>query len=699
MAVLQKIRNKAGIFVIIFVGVALFLFIIDPSTFQVIFNQNDTSVAKINNKKVDYTEFQSYYNYHKNFVLVMQRKSSVTAEEDQRLSQLAWNEILQEYIFDPFVKNVGLSVSDEEMEDLLYGSNIHYIIQQYFTNQETGVIDTTWVRNFFDRAEEDEQTYIIAEYFKRIIKQDRITNKYDNMVAKGFYAPVALAKMDYEEKNNSFDFELLAKNYRNIADTDITFNDSDLQKYYNEHKYLYNENNESRELEYVIFDIIPSSEDTVAIKNEITELYEEFNELSSGFNEFALSNDDLRTQQFFISENELPHGLPEDFFEQETGTTSDIILNYDTYYFTRITEIAVRPDSVRLSHILFLANDTVTIEQCIAKADSIKKLAQNGEDFSLLAFLNSNDDESKVKGGDMGWFTESELRTDINDIAFKGNVGDIETLEANYGVHIFKITDQPAKHRKIKLATINKIVRFSDYTVNQRFAEASNFVVNNPTGAEFDQAVIDKHLAKRIATVGELDNRVSNIQDARNIVRWAYGKDTKIGSVSEVFTFPDKYIVAKVSSIRPKGTTPFEMVKDKVETAVIRDKKAERFIAEFNNEISSSSNLASFAQKEGYKLDSLSKIKFSEFSIPGIGTEPKILGVVDAIDANKISHPIKGNNGVYVLKVYNSTVAPEKTDYSSDQLNIMRSQSGQVYRINEALQKKAKIEDNRARFL
>jgi peptidyl-prolyl cis-trans isomerase D len=302
-----------------------------------------------------------------------------------------------------------------------------------------------------------------------------------------------------------------------------------------------------------------------------------------------------------------------------------------------------------------------------------------------------------MKGGDMGWFTESMLRDDIRDIAFNGKVGDIEKLETTYGVHLFKIMEQPEEHRKIKLATINKLIRFSDQTANKYFADASNFVVNNTTGEAFDKAVIDNNLVKRIATIGELDNRVSTIQDARNIVRWAYDKEVKAGSVSEVFSFPDKYVVAKVSSIKPKGTTPFEMVKDAVETSVIKEKKVEKLIAQFNNEITASSDLASFSQKEGFKLDSV-KVKFSDFSIAGVGTEPSILGIAGGIESNKISNPIEGNNGVYVLKVYNTTIAPEKSDYSSEQLNMMRMQAGQSYRINEALEKKAEIVDNRAKF-
>lgn len=698
MAVLQRIRNKASIFVIIFVGVALFLFIIDPSTFQVLFQRNDTNIAKINGKKIDYSEFQEFYNYHREFALIMNNKGNLSAEEDQRLYQFAWNEILQKNLFEPNINEVGLNVSDEELEDLLYGSNIHYIISQNFTNQQTGIIDTAQVKNFFDRADEDQKTYIIAEYFKKFIKQDRTTNKYDNMVAKGFYTPVAFAKMEYLEKTNLFDFELISKNFRAIPDEEINVTDTDILKYYEKYKYRYYEPKETRDIEYVVFDITPSSEDTININKEIKELYNEFNSLSEGYAEFAISNDEFREPSVFLSKENLPAGLPEDFFEQAVGTTSDIILNKDTFFFTRIIDEAIRPDSVMISHILLLKNDSVTIEDCRVKADSIEKLAKNGEDFSILALINSDDNDTKIKGGDIGWYTEAKLRKDISDIAFKANVGDIERLETDYGIHIFKITNQPEKHKMLKLATVNRLIKFSEQTTNKRFSDASNFCMNNNTAELFDKAIINENLIKRVATIGALDNKFSNIEDAREIVKWAYGKDMKIGNISEVYNFPDKYIVAKVSSIKPKGISPLELVSEKVKASVISEKKAEKDYNILVNDLKTTSSLLDIAQKYGITVDTIKSLSFNSFSIPGIGIEPKINGLFYSIDQNKLSEPIIGNSGVYIINVSKKIPAPEKTDYSSEQLNSMRSLAGQIYRISEAIEKSANIEDYRVKF-
>lgn len=699
MAVLQKIRNRAGIFVIIFVGVALFLFIIDPTTFQGLFSQKDTSVAEINGDDVDYKEFQEFYDTHREFMLVAQRKSNLDSEEDQRIREQAWNDILQKYLMEPYFKEVGLSVSDAELEDLLYGSNIHYVILQNFTNQQTGQVDTAQIRSFFEKAGDDPGYTVIAEYWKNIIKKDRLSTKYNNMVGKGFYTPKKMAEMDYFEKNNTFDFEYVFRPYKSIADEDVKIADSDLKAYYDEHQYMFKEDKASRDIEYVVFNIIPSVEDTLATLDEVKDLYAEFTALEGGYIDFANRYTEYKSPETFIGEEGLPAGLPEGFFNMPVGTNSDIILDNNLYYFTKIVEEGQRPDSVMASHILLVPNDSVPIEVCREKADSLLALVKKGEDFALLAVMNSEDPGSKSQGGDLGWFTDGMMVKEFNEACFTNKPGDVLIAETQFGVHIIKIADQTKPRKKVKLATLNKEIHFSDRTSNFYFSQASSFAAENTTAKQFDEAIVKEKLVKRIASkLGELDNQISGIEDAREIVRWVYGAETKKGDISTVFNFTDKYIVAKVSAIREKGVLPLEDVKETIEPIVLKNKKAEMLIADFNKDIAAKSDLQTIAAKYNAEVDTLNSISFSSFSLPGIGIEPNVNAVVSNIEMNKISEPVKGNNGVFIIKVYNATKAPEKTDFSAEQLGLMRNQASQVYKIFESVEKMAEISDFRAKY-
>ncbi len=699
MAVLQKIRNRAGIFVIIFVGVALFLFIIDPTTFRSLFQKNDTSVAEINGDEVDYKEFQEFFETHREFMLVAQRKSNLDPEEDKRIREQAWNDILQKYLMEPYFEEVGLSVSDVELEDLLYGSNIHSVILQNFTNQQTGQVDTAQIKSFFEKAGDDPGYTVIAEYWKNIIKKDRVSTKYNNMVGKGFYTPKKMAEMDYNEKNNTVDLELVFRPFKSIADESVKITDADLKTYYDEHQYMFMERKASRDIEYVIFNTIPSVEDTVATLDEVKELYAEFTVLEDELLEYTNRYTEIKTPEVFVGPNGLPVGLPEGFFNMPVGTNSDIILDNNMFYFTRIVEEGMRPDSVMASHILLVPNDSVPIEVCRAKADSLLALVKKGEDFALLAVMNSEDPGSKPQGGDLGWFTDGMMVKEFNEACFTGKPGDVLIAETQFGVHIIKVVQQTKPSKKIKLATLNKEIHFSDRTSNFYFSQASTFAANNTTSKKFDEAIVNGKLVKRIASkLNELDDQISGIEDAREIVRWVYNAETKKDDISAVFNFPDKYIIVKVSAVREKGVLPLEDVKEIIEPTVLNNKKADMLIAELKKDVAAKSDLFAIAGKYGVEVDTLTGISFASFSLPGLGIEPNVNAVAANIEINKISDPIKGNNGIYILKVYNATKAPEKTDFSAEQLGVMRNQASQVYKIFEAVEKMAEISDYRAKY-
>lgn len=699
MALLQKIRNRAGIFVIIFVGIALFLFIIDPTTFQHFFQKQSTDIAEINGKSVDYKEFEEFFNSHRDFLVVAQQKSSLDSEEDEKIRTQAWNDVLQKYLLEPYFEEVGLSVSDVELEDLMYGSNIHYVILQNFTDQQTGAVDTAQIRNFFESAGDDARYSIIADYWKMIIKKDRLSTKYDNMIAKGFYTPKRLAEMDYNEKNSMSDFIYIVRPYKSIPDEQIKVSDEEMKKYYDEHQYMFVEDKASRDIEYVVFEVVPSAEDSLAALEEVQELYSEFIKLEEGHVDFASRYSEFKSDPRFVAESQLMPSLPAGFFNLEVGTVTDIILDGSVYYFSRIDKVAQRPDSVMASHILIVPSDSVSIEVCRVKADSLMNLINKGADFASLAVVNSDDTGSKGKGGDLGWFTDGMMVTEFNEACFNGKKGDLVIAETQFGVHIIKIYDQTKPLKKITLATVNKEIHFSDRTANLYFSKASSFAADNTTAKKFDEAIVKEKYIKRIASkLSDLDNRISGVENAREIVRWVYKPETKKDDISSVFNFTDKYIVVKVSAVREKGVLPLADVKETIQPIVMKNKKAEKLIAELNNDIKANSDLFTIAEKYGTLVDTVTNASFGAFSFPGIGIEPNLNAVAAAIHANKLSEPVKGNNGVYVIKVINQMPAPAKTDFAAEQLGLMRNQASQIYKVFETIEKRADISDFRSKY-
>lgn len=699
MAILQDIRNRAGIFIMIFVGVALFLFVIDPEVFTFLFEKQETRIARINRNNVEYEEFLELSHNHEQFLRIAHRSSSIDSETMEAVREQAWNEILREYIINPYIDQVGLNVSDPELDDLLFGANIHSIIHQNFTNQQTGRLDTIGVRNFFARADEDFESYTIAEYFKNMIVQDRLLNKYNTMIAKGFYTPVLLAKKDYHEKNTNVNFEYVVRKFRDIPDKDITVSESDIKEYYNNNLFRFQVEEDNRDIEYVLFDVIPSTKDSLRAQEIMEDYYEDF-VIDEDPVSFAARFTDFPTQDIYYKKEELPAGIEEEFFYEEIGTSTGIVLKDGIYFAAIIVDEVERPDSVNASHILISPDETRNIETCRTIADSLMLRIEDGEDFMMLAMQYSDDPGSQQQGGELGWFTDGMMVPEFNEACFTGEPGDIVIVETRFGIHIIKINEQTEAHKKIKLAVLQKEITFSEDTYNAVYSKASTFSANSETGEEFDKNVVKNNYIKRIASnLGELDKSIPGIENPREIIMWAHEENRNTNDVSHVFVVGSKFVVAKVTAIREKGNAPLEDVRMEIEPIVLKNKKAEILKAELSKDIAAGMDINAIASKYKAESDFVQTINFHSFSIPGLGIEPNLVAAATSVSKNQISQPIVGNNGVFVINVTDVMKAPGKSDFSAEQLNLMRTHAARVgFRTIEALQKRADIEDFRSRW-
>jgi len=719
MAVLQNIREKCGVLVIVIVGLALLAFLLgDFLSSGRIGHGDDSVIAKINGSKVDHSEWVANYNNHRLFYEVAQQGKNVDANTERSLRESAWNDILNTYVWDKYYDEVGIGISDEELEDLLYGpKHAHNIIVQNFNlqkNAETGEYDTKAPKNFFDNAEENQEYKIIADYWKTAIRQDQIISKYGNMVSKGFYTPTALAKMYYEDQTSTVDFTYAFRDYSTIKDEDITVTDKDMEAYYNEHKNRFIEDQDNRDIEYVVFDIVPSDSDIDEIKKNTENLRTEMGALTENFLSFAQTNssnsrpEDRYNRMYkddsYMTEKDAENiGFNAEFFNSAEGTMSEIIMQGDVFLFGRILETANRPDSVNASHILLRPNDSITMEMCKAKADSIanvlRSIKADSAAFAAMATQYSEDPGSKNEGGSLGDFTEGTMIAEFNEACFSNAAGTIQVVESPYGVHIIKINSQTKPVRKAKIAVLDQEIKFSDNTYEAAFHASNKFMATSQTAEDFDKNATDQKLNVRMANriTDMSDNVIPGIDNGREIVRWAFNEDRKIGDVSNVFesSARDKFLVVKLSKIREKGFTPFEDTKEVIEPEVRKQMKAEKMMAEMKD-----MTVEAVAQKFEAKTDTLTNINFASFSLQGLGLiEPKVNAVATSLEVNKVSAPIDGNNGVYVIKVLKQTAAPEKQDFENDKLAKMQEyQRNYSYRMNNAVKKIIKMDDRRAKF-
>jgi peptidyl-prolyl cis-trans isomerase D len=286
----------------------------------------------------------------------------------------------------------------------------------------------------------------------------------------------------------------------------------------------------------------------------------------------------------------------------------------------------------------------------------------------------------------------------FNDAAFNGKKGDLLVVTTQFGVHVMEILDKGVPVKQVQVGVIERKVEPSQKTYDVLYQQAMQFAMGANTGEKFDTAVIKQGLNKHIAdNIRETDKNISGLEQPRELVRWAY--QASKGDVSKVFTFGDKYVVAKLTDIKEKGTLPMDEVMDQVRAGAIKDKKAEMLMDRFNKQAAGASNIDAVGQKLNLPVMAAQNVLFSNGYIEGVGNVQRVVGTIFASKQGQLSKPVKGENEVIVFTVEQFGEPGSQKDYTTYQKQIMDSHSSRSeYETFNALKDKADVVDNLGRF-
>lgn len=702
MATLQKIRNKAGVLIAIVIGIALLSFVLSDflTSGSTLFRDTDTTILEVDGQKVPYEVFESKVNkLVENYKLSAGPDAELTETVMDGLREQAWEELVEEAIMYKEYEILGLSVSDEELYDMVAGENVNPQIQQIFVNQETGQFDQALVNQFINALKEGQATEEQRAWWlnvEQILIKTRITEKYNNLIKKGLNIPTEQAKLESKERNYKVTFSYISQLYSDISDSSIVITDSDISAYYEAHKAEF-ESEASRDVEYITFDVLPSERDYKVAEEWINGIVEDF-KTSDNDPQFVNLNADTPFEDIYYKKGELPVLIDSIMFLADTGFVYGPFFENETYKLVKLTKIDFMPDSVHARHILIQPSETMTYDKAKTFADSLKKEIEKGMPFEIAAKMHSADKSNSDKGGDLNWFKQGMMVKPFNDTCFFSNKGDIKLIETQFGVHIVEILDQSESSKKIQIATIDRFVEPSTATYQEKYAEASKFIDENNTFEKFNEAIANNPaLNKRIATnLKETDKNIPGLDNPRELVRWAYKAQKE--ELSSIFEMGQRFVIASLTEIREEGIAPLDQVKTEIETILLKDKKAEQLIAKLNGFISGSSNIDAVSAKMSLAFQIADNVSFSASMIPGMGAEPQVIAVAVNSEKNKLSKPIKGENGVYIIQV-NETQTVEESDYLTEQIRSEGTLRSKVdYQVFQSLRESVELKDLRAKF-
>ncbi len=690
MAVIGKIREKSSL-VMIIIGVGMLAFLLPTDGIQGLFGGNDNSLGEIGNVEITGPEFNQRLEESVS-QWESQNNSTASAEVRESLREQVWTALIREVVLESQYAELGITVSSEELFDMVQGADPHPQVQQAFTDPNTGVFNPTQVLQFLKSLEtmpaENRTQWLL---FEEGIEKERVSSKYNNLLTKGLYATTSMVKRAYTEQNEQRNIKFVAKRYVSVNDSTITITDEELLAYYNDHKSEYKQD-ASREIEFVKFEVFPSEADIVEAKEWIEETAAEF-KIAEDDSSFVVYNSEMPLDEAYYGEEAMPAGLDSGFFHSEVGTMSSVYEDNGSFLVTKLTDAKMVPDSVKARHILLKATQQPTDTLLEARIENIKTLIENGADFAQMAQDSSEDVGSAIEGGDLGWFQEGAMVPTFNDACFDGKVGDLVIVPSQFGFHLIEIMKQADKSKKVQLSTVARKNVPSNETFDEVFAKASLFFTNNGTTETFTKATEGEEYSKFIATeVKVADKNIPGMADVRELIRWSFNNEK--GSVSAPFQFDNTFVVAHLAGVKEEGIATMEQVEIQVELGAKKKKKAATFIEEMKGV----SDLEALATKVGGTVESAPNVNFAAYAIPGMGQELRINGMASTLQQGQMSIPIEGQTGVFVIQIESVTPAPETTDYTAIKAQLDQVNNAVTGQLIDALKDKFGVVDKRYKF-
>ncbi|PLX22801.1 MAG: peptidylprolyl isomerase [Marinilabiliales bacterium] len=704
MATLEKIRNRAGVLVAVVIGMALLAFILGDflNSGGSLFSDTQFEIAEISGKSISYQKYQRDLNEIIEINKFSTGKSALDEATVQNIQTQTWNQLVREYVLGDEYDELGLDVSSQELWDMVQGENIHPIIQNLFTNPETGQLNTMAVIRFLKTYDQDptgqQKAYWL--FVEDQMVRDRLFNKYTNLISKGLYTTKLEAQNEINNLNKKVDFEFVIQNINSIPDSLIAIKSSDLKKYYDERRNEYKQE-ATRNIEYITFDVVPSENDKLATQYWISNVQEDF-ENTENDKEFVNLNSDFAFNDYYLNKDELPETLQDEMWNAEEGYMYGPYFENEAYFLAKLSDIAYVPDSVKARHILLQPTQNQSSEMIFALADSIKSLLENGANFATLSDQYSADNAANEKGGDLGWFRANEMIKSFSDTSFNAKVGEYKLVATQYGLHIVQVTQKAQNERKVKVAMLGRKLEPSSETYQQTYAEASKFAGNNHTYQEFINAIETDGFTKKIASnIKESDQQLAGLDSPRELIRSIYS--TELNDIiksqnNPIFELGDRFVIGFVTEVKEEGIAPLDQVKAQITVQVKKQKKADYLAEKFNEELAGGNDLESLAIKFNTEVFEATDISFRSYSVPNAGIEPKLVSVATTAKMDKVFGPIKGENNVFALKV-TSVATEEIVDVDMQQTQTMIQLRNRAnYEAFDALKESANIIDRRAKF-
>ena len=690
MGAMNTLRQNTGVILWILVLSFGIIWTLQDSDVFSAMNQPDRNVATVNGAPIQQEEYQQVVKRVRER-FQQQLGGTMNPQMQSRIRDRAYDQVVDQKLLEQEMTRLGISVTDSEVESMVFGENPHPLIRKQFADS-TGQINYQLLQNMAQDPQRESQWLKIEEYLRRQRRQRKMTSLVQ--------ATIQVSEQDVENyhrrQNTSASARYVSLRYAQVPDDSVSVSESDLRSYYDNNKEDF-KRERTATLKYATTSKEATAEDSSNIASDLDELREDFATTESD-SLFLLNNasDNDFSSEYKTADQMNARVADSVYANPEPGRIVGPVFGGGQAHLIKIRD--TRPAETQYAHArhILLKTDQADSEKrgrLQALRDSIESGAAS---FAEMARRYS-DDQSAAEGGDLGWFAEGSMVDAFGDAVFGAEPGAlVGPIRSEFGYHLVRVEARASQ--AVQMADLAYNLTPSQATLSDKESTLGDLAYFAEENGNFREEAQRLDLTVQEVQVETNQSSFPGIGESPALSRFL--ENASAGDISEVTELSDKFIVARVTDVTPEGHRSFSDVKSQIRPKVALQKKREVQGRRMERALSQN-GFDALPNVLGTQMRTQSDVTYSTKTVPGLGRELKFVGAVFGLEVGETSGVVEGENAAFVVEVTEKNTPPPLTEQQRQQIRKQLLKQRRKQATSDwlsALKEDATIMDNRTQM-